>query len=174
LNLRACISHAKVGIFSLALTAVLPSCALFSSPPQQASLKATGHWEGRLSLKVLQQPPEQFSANFELNGLSEAGELYLYSAIGTTLAVARWNPQNAQMQQGQAVQTFESMDALTKTITGSALPVPALMAWLDQDGPELPGWTLKSESTPSGRRIYAQRQTPLPALQLTLLVDPRR
>jgi len=48
------------------------------------------------------------------------------------------------------------------------------MAWLDQDGPELAGWTLKSETVASGRRIYAQRQTPLPALQLTLLIDPRR
>lgn len=174
MNLRYPISHAKLGLLGLALTAVLPSCALFSSPTQQAGLKATGHWEGRLSLKVLQQPPEQFSANFQLNGLPEAGELYLYSAIGTTLAMARWNPLNAQMLQGQQVQTFESMEALTKTITGSALPIPALMAWLDQDGPELAGWTLKSETVASGRRIYAQRQTPLPALQLTLLIDPRR
>ena len=162
------------GLLMLALAGTLPSCALFSSPPKQTALKATGHWEGRLSLKVLQQPPEQFSVNFELNGLPQAGELFLYSALGTTLAVARWNPQNAHMLQGQEVQTFASMEALTQTITGSALPVPALMAWLDQDGPELPGWTLRSESPASGRRIYAQRQTPLPALQLTLLVDPPR
>lgn len=152
----------------------LPACALFPSPPQQATLKTTGQWEGRLSLKVLQQPPEQFSVNFKLNGLPQAGELHLYSALGNTLAVARWTPQHAQMQQGQDVQTFESMEALTKTITGAALPVPALMAWLDQDGPELAGWSFKSESTAGGRRIYAQRQFPLPALQLTLLLDPPR
>jgi outer membrane biogenesis lipoprotein LolB len=111
---------------------------MFTKPtpsPQQASLKQTGHWQGRLSLRVLQPTPEQFSASFELNGSADHGELSLYSPLGTTLAVARWTPQNAQLLQGDKVQDFASMEALTQQLTGAALPLPALLAWLDVDGP---------------------------------------
>lgn len=155
------------------LTLVLPSCALFAPPPpQQASLKQIGHWQGRLSLRVLQPNPEQFSANFELNGDATSGELALYSPIGTTLAVARWAPQSAQLLQGQKVQDFASMDDLTQQLTGAVLPLTALLSWLDVDGPPLPGWELTSESPAGGRRVFAKRESPLPALQLTLLLDP--
>lgn len=156
----------------LLICLALPSCALFNTPPpQQASLKQVGHWQGRLSLRVLQPTPEQFSANFELNGNAETGELALYSPIGTTLAVARWTPQSAQLLQGQKVQDFASMEALTQQLTGAALPLQALLGWLDTDGPPLPGWQMTSESPASGRRVFAKREAPLPALQLTLLLD---
>ena len=160
----------------LMLVAVLASCAMYTKPPpspQQASLKQAGHWQGRLSLRVLQPTPEQFSASFELNGSADHGELSLFSPLGTTLAVARWTPQNAQLLQGDKVQDFASMEALTQQLTGAALPLPALLAWLDVDGPALPGWQLNAESPASGRRVYAKRESPLPALQLTLLLDPR-
>ena len=154
----------------------LTSCAVFTKPgptAQQATLKQMGHWQGRLSLRVLQPNPEQFSANFELHGSAETGELSIFSPLGTTLAVARWTPQNAQLLQGDKVQDFASMEALTQQLTGAALPLPALLAWLDVDGPALPGWQLNAESPASGRRVYAKRESPLPALQLTLLLDPR-
>ena len=154
----------------------LPSCALFSKPAtstQLATLKQVGHWQGRLSLRVLEPNPEQFSANFELHGSAETGELVIYSPIGTTLAVARWTPQNAQLLQGQKVQDYVSMDALTKQLTGAAIPLQAMLAWLDSDGPELPGWQLNAENPAGGRRLYAKREAPLPALQLTLLLDPQ-
>ncbi len=153
----------------------LSSCALFSKPTptaQQATLKQMGHWQGRLSLKVLQANPEQFSAQFELNGSADAGELSIISPLGTTLAVARWTPHNAQLLQGQKVQDFTSVEALTLQLTGAALPLPALLAWLDVDGPPVPGWQLNAESPPGGRRVYAKREAPLPVLQLTLLLDP--
>ena len=158
------------------LIGALASCALFSKPqpnPQQIALKKMGHWQGRLSLRVLQSSPEQFSASFELNGSADQGELSLYSPLGTTLAQARWTPQNAQLLQGDKVQNFASMEALTQQLTGAALPLPALLAWLDNDGPALPGWQLNSESPASGRRVFAKRDSPLPALQLTLLLDPK-
>ena len=156
----------------LLICLALPSCALFNTPPpQQTSLKQVGHWQGRLSLRVVQPTPEQFSAKFELNGNAENGELALYSPIGTTLAVARWTPQSAQLLQGQKVQDFASMEALTQQLTGAALPLQALLGWLDTDGPPLPGWQMTSESPASGRRVFAKREAPLPALQLTLLLD---
>jgi outer membrane lipoprotein LolB len=148
---------------------------MFTKPAptaQQATLKQMGHWQGRLSLRVLQPQPEQFSANFELHGSAETGELSIISPLGTTLAVARWTPHNAQLLQGQKVQDYASMEALTQQLTGAALPLQALLAWLDTDGPPLPGWQLTSESPATGRRVFAKRETPLPALQLTLLLDP--
>ncbi|MEY3673656.1 MAG: hypothetical protein RJB47_364 [Pseudomonadota bacterium] len=148
---------------------------MFTKPAptaQQATLKQMGHWQGRLSLRVLQPQPEQFSANFELHGSAETGELSIISPLGTTLAVARWTPHNAQLLQGQKVQDYASMEALTQQLTGAALPLQALLAWLDTDGPPLPGWQLTSESPATGRRVFAKREAPLPALQLTLLLDP--
>jgi outer membrane lipoprotein LolB len=148
---------------------------MFTKPAptaQQATLKQMGHWQGRLSLRVLQPQPEQFSANFELHGSAETGELSIISPLGTTLAVARWTPHNAQLLQGQKVQDYASMEALTQQLTGAALPLQALLAWLDTDGPPLPGWQLTSESPATGRRVFARREAPLPALQLTLLLDP--
>ena len=143
---------------------------MFTKPAptvQQATLKQMGHWQGRLSLRVLQPQPEQFSANFELHGSAETGELSIISPLGTTLAVARWTPHNAQLLQGQKVQDYASMEALTQQLTGAALPLQALLAWLDTDGPPLPGWQLTSESPATGRRVFAKREAPLPALQLT-------
>ena len=148
---------------------------MFTKPAptaQQATLKQMGHWQGRLSLRVLQPQPEQFSANFDLHGSAETGELSIISPLGTTLAVARWTPHNAQLLQGQKVQDYASMEALTQQLTGAALPLQALLAWLDTDGPPLPGWQLTSESPATGRRVFAKREAPLPALQLTLLLDP--
>ena len=148
---------------------------MFTKPAptaQQATLKQMGHWQGRLSLRVLQPQPEQFSANFELHGSAETGELSIISPLGTTLAVARWTPHNAQLLQGQKVQDYASMEALTQQLTGAALPLQALLGWLDTDGPPLPGWQMTSESPATGRRVFAKREAPLPALQLTLLLDP--
>ena len=175
MSLKRCprLGHLFAGLF---LAWGLTSCAMFSKPTptaQQATLKQTGHWQGRISLRVLQPNPEHFSANFELYGSAETGELSIMSPLGTTLAVARWTPHNAQLLQGQKVQDFASVEALTLQLTGAALPLPALLAWLDVDGPALPGWQLNAESPASGRRVYAQRESPLPALQLTLLLDPR-
>lgn len=159
---------------SLAVLVSLSGCAMFSGPPRQPELEKIGHWQGRLSLKVLQEPPEHISANFEINGRPEQGELALFSPIGTTLAVARWNPNSAELLEGQKVKSFVSVQAMTHQLTGNSLPLPEIMTWLDHDGAELPGWTLKSENTPNSRRVFAKRQTPLPMLELTLVIDPRR
>ena len=151
----------------------LSACSLFSTPPRQAELEHIGHWQGRFSLKVLQEPPELISANFEVNGRPEQGELALYSPIGTTLAVARWNSDSAELLQGQKAQSFPSVEAMTLQLTGNSLPLPALLAWLDHDGAALPGWSLQSQNSPNHRRVFAKRESPLPQLELTLVIDPK-
>ena len=98
---------------------------------------------------------------------------YLYALLGPVLWTCLNSPDGAQLLQGQKVQSFVSVQAMTQQLTGNSLPLPQLLAWLDQDGADLPGWTLSSENTPNNRRVFAKRQTPLPLLELTLVIDPR-
>ena len=158
----------------LALLVLLTAC---STAPRHVAVDPTnpdaiGHWEGRLNLRVAKNPPEQFSTSFEMTGRPEQGQLSLLSPLGTTMAKVRWNPQGASLQQGSDVQNFTSMDELTLRLTGAALPLPQLMAWLDRTGPPVQGWQINAQALKSGRRVMAERQQPLPALQLTVLLDP--
>jgi outer membrane lipoprotein LolB len=157
-----------------ALIVLLTAC---SHAPRHVAVdptnpEAIGHWEGRLTLRVEKNPPEQFSTAFEMTGRPEQGQLSLLSPLGTTLAMVRWNPQGASLQQGSDLQNFASMDELTLRLTGAALPLPQLMAWLDRTGPPVNGWNIQAEMLKSGRRVLAQRHQPLPTLQLTVLLDP--
>ena len=159
---------------SAVMLVLLSACA---HPPRQAASSTSnvalmGHWEGRLTMRVAKNPPEQFSTAFEMSGHAEQGQLQLLSPLGTTLAVVRWNPQGASLQQSNDIQQFASMDELTQGLTGAALPLPQLLIWLDRAGPAVAGWQIKAEVLKNGRRVLAERQQPLPALQLTLLLDP--
>jgi outer membrane lipoprotein LolB len=157
-----------------ALLVLLTAC---SHAPRHVAVdptntEAIGHWEGRLTLRVAKNPPEQFSAAFEMTGRPEQGQLSFLSPLGTTMAMVRWNPQGASLQQGSDLQNFVSMDELTLRLTGAALPLPQLMAWLDRTGPPVNGWQINAQASKSGRRVLADRQQPMPALQLTVLLDP--
>jgi outer membrane biogenesis lipoprotein LolB len=90
------------------------------------------------------------------------------------VAVASWTPNSAVLTEGNKQKQFASMEDLTQQLTGAALPLPTLMAWLNRDGPSLDGWQIKAENLPRSRRIFAQRSSPLPKLHLTLLLDPSR
>ena len=164
--------HRSTALWLLSLALLLPGCSLFSSKARLSPLAKQGHWEGRLQLRILQEKPEQFSFNFDLQGSAEAGELTIYSPVGSTVAVASWTPSGAVLTEGNKQTQFESMEVLTMRLTGAALPLPTLMAWLNSNGPALEGWQITSEKLPRSRRIFAQRFQPSPPLQLTLLLDP--
>lgn len=153
---------------------LLSGCGLFSNKSKSTELAQQGQWEGRLQLRILQDKPEQFSFTFDLQGTAENGELTIYSPLGSTVAVASWTPNSAVLTEGNKQKHFASMEDLTQQLTGAALPLPTLMAWLNRDGPSLDGWQIKAENLPRSRRIFAQRSSPLPKLHLTLLLDPSR
>jgi len=169
LNLRFATLTGSLLIASLCL---LAGCSVFSSKTKNTALAQNGHWDGRLNLRILQKPPEQFSANFTLEGTAETGELTIYSPIGSTLAVASWNAEGATLTEGSKKQSFDSMEALTRAVTGANLPLSTLMTWLNVDGESLNGWEIRSENPAAGRRLFAKRISPLPQLQLTLILDP--
>lgn len=129
-------------------------------------------YSGRLSLSVQSDPPQNLSAGFDLRGQAREGDLLLTSPLGTTLAQAIWRPGRAQLNASGQQQVFGSMEELLARLTGAALPLAALFDWMDGRETPVSGW----ESDLSGHaqgRLIARRLSPLPAVELRLVLDPR-
>ncbi len=106
------------------LAAGLAGCA---SPGMAPALS------GRLSVQVETPPGEparSLSANFELTGNAERGSLSLSTPFGTTLAQARWSPQQVLLVTAQGQTPFADLPDLTREMLGEELPVAALFDWL--------------------------------------------
>lgn len=85
---------------------------------------------GRLSVRVDSQPPQAFSADFELAGTPAAGSLLLSGPLGAGALRARWQPGEALLERGGTTTRHDDLDALTAAALGEALPVAALFDWL--------------------------------------------
>lgn len=128
-------------------------------------------WSGRISLHVLSEPEQSFSAGFELKGKPERGELTLTSPLGNVLGVLRWSPGKAELDSGQhKVQHFDSVDALMAQATGQAVPLDALFAWLQGDNASVSGWSADLSRHAEGR-ISAKRVQPAPQADLRVVLD---
>ena len=135
-------------------------------------------WRGRLALKVdsdVAQFPDQprgqsFFAGFELTGNAQAGELALYSPLGTTLATLIWSPASGQLSTGAETRQFESLGAMVRQATGTEIPVASLFSWLAGKNVAVPGWQADLSQYAEGR-LVARRSTPLPAVELRLVVE---
>lgn len=145
----------------------LAACApLRRTPGHQAS------YSGRLSLSVRGQSPQQLSASFDIRGNARLGELLLTSPVGTTLARARWWPEGAELVSGGPPQRFDSMDRMLEQLVGAALPMDAILDWLEGRPTAVAGWQADLSQYAQGR-LSARRSQPLPAVELRLLLDPR-
>ncbi|MGE3348509.1 MAG: lipoprotein insertase outer membrane protein LolB [Ramlibacter sp.] len=130
----------------------------------------TGPWSGRLALKVDGQPPQSFSAGFELSGKAGAGELALFNPLGGTVARLAWGPGKATLTSGSEVREFDSLDALVTQATGAAIPVPALFDWLAGTPTPAEGWQADLSSLPDGR-LQARRLAPPPTAEMRVVLD---
>ncbi len=145
---------------------LLTACAAPRPPaPGQAS------WSGRLAVQVDSQPPQAFSAGFDLSGSPEAGELALSTPLGNTVATVRWAPGMAELQQGGQITRRTSLDELGNELAGTALPVTALFAWLRGQPEAAGGWSADLSHQSEGR-ITARRHTPAPAAELRIVFQP--
>ncbi|CAN7421327.1 outer membrane lipoprotein LolB [Pseudorhodoferax sp. LjRoot39] len=151
----------------LAAALGLSACAL---PPRAPDTAGQPYWNGRLGLQVDGDKPQSFSAGFELRGAPQAGELSLYSPLGATLAQLRWAPGMAELQADGQRRQYPSIDALTQEATGTALPLPALFAWLDGQPADVPGWQADLSRIADGRLI-ARRSAPLPTAELRIVLQ---
>ena len=128
-------------------------------------------WTGRISLHILSEPEQTFSAGFELKGKPDRGELTLTSPLGNVLGVLRWSPGEAELDSGnQKIQRFDSVDALMAQATGAAVPLSALFAWLQGDNANVSGWSADLSRHNEGR-ISAKRTQPTPQTDLRVVLD---
>lgn len=128
-------------------------------------------WSGRLALTVHSEPPQSYSAGFELRGAPAAGELQLTSPLGTALASVHWSPQGAELRQGTQLTRRPSLDELTADLGGTPLPVAALFGWLQGQAADAGGWTADLSRHADGR-VIARRLQPLPTAELRLVFQP--
>lgn len=126
----------------------LAGCA--SPGPRPAPGQET-HWQGRLALKVYSKPVQALTANFDLQGRPEKGELTLTSALGTTLARMQWDAGSATLSSNGQEKEYGSLQELARKATGSDLPVASLFAWLQGRAQEAPGWQVDLSGLPNGR-----------------------
>lgn len=160
-----------------AATAALTACA---TPPREAPPALSG----RLSLRVdatATQTAQSMTAAFELRGDARAGELRLFSALGTQLALARWAPGQATLATADGERAFADLDELAVGALGEPVPLAALPDWLTgrawSAAPSAPsgegfrqlGWDVDLRQHARGR-IEARRSAP-PLVVLRVQLD---
>lgn len=152
---------------ALTLVTLLTACATAPKPVQPGE----SAWSGRLALTVDSQPPQSFSAGFDLRGSPSAGELQLVSPLGNTLALVVWDRSGAELRQGGQVTRRGSLDELTTELSGTAVPVAALFGWLSGQPGDAPGWQANLTRQSEGR-LTARRTEPLPTAELRVVFQP--
>lgn len=116
------------------------------------------------------QTEHSFSGSFELRGSASAGELNMFSPLGSQVAQIRWSPAGAWLQQGARLTPSESLPALVQRSLGTDIPIPSLFAWLQGQTPTTPGWQVDLAQYPQGR-ITARRTSPEPQAQLRVVLQ---
>lgn len=169
-------------VVPLGVVLALGGCASLPAPDGSLDVAASG----RLAVRVDAPDGTRAStAQFELLGRPQQGELRLSSPLGTVLAVARWQPGQAWVQAQGERRDYGNLDDLTRDLMGEALPVEALFDWLQarpwpgassqarSDGPGFVqlGWTVGLEGAADGL-IVARRSLPTP-VTVRAKVDPR-
>jgi outer membrane lipoprotein LolB len=152
---------------ALCSVALMAGCAA----PKVATAPGVASWNGRLALSVDSDPPQSYSAGFDLHGSARTGEMLLASPLGTTLATIHWAPGMAKIVQGNVTTQRTSLDELTTDLGGTVLPVAALFAWLQGQSTQVDGWQADLSRHADGR-ITARRTHPLPAAELRLVFQP--
>lgn len=116
------------------------------------------------------QTEQSFSGSFELHGTANAGELQMFSPLGSQVAHIRWSPAGAWLQQGDRITPSNSLPALVQRTLGTDIPIPALFAWLQGQAFNTPGWQVDLAQHAQGR-ITARRTHPEPQAQLRVVLQ---
>lgn len=162
-------------VYTTALLSIflLTGCAI-SSTVGSASQSEVSLWRGRLAVRIESGPAQvetqSFSAEFELSGNPQTGQLTLYTPLGTTAAALSWTVNNAILQANRESRHFDSLDTMMKETLGTEIPVAALFAWLAGDNMTAAGWRADLSQYATGQ-ITAQRSVPAPSAQLRLVLE---
>lgn len=160
-------------LVALAVAMQITGCAA-PSLVTGTTAASVASWRGRLAIRVeprqAQAAAQSFSAGFELAGNAQAGELTLYTPLGTTAAALSWSARTAVMRNAEGSQNFESLDALIKQALGTEIPVAALFAWLAGDNMSAAGWSADLSRYAEGS-ILARRVQPESETEIRLLLE---
>jgi outer membrane lipoprotein LolB len=129
-------------------------------------------WQGRIGVKVASNPPQAFSAQFELSGTSEEGKFSLSTALGTSLARMHWDAAGASLRTSQESKQFASADEMLQHSLGAAPPLIALFAWLAGQDAAAPGWDVQLQDIAAGR-IHARQTKATPSVAISIVFEPR-
>jgi outer membrane lipoprotein LolB len=157
-------------------TFFVAGCALQTRAGDQKA-SDTSYWHGRLSMQVDALPDipasgrQSLTASFELSGAPDAGELRLFTPLGSTAAVIRWTQHSATLDARGETREFAGLDELTHQVLGASVPVPALFAWLGGQDLAAPGWQVDLSQFALGL-VAAQRVSPQPQAHLRLVLEP--
>ncbi|MES2939950.1 MAG: lipoprotein insertase outer membrane protein LolB [Pseudomonadota bacterium] len=155
---------------ALAALLLVQGCATPRQPSAPAGQVQAQAVSGRLALQVEGQAGQSFSASFELRGAAQAGELELFSPLGSTLAKLSWDANGAALNNGGKTQQFTSLDALAAAATGTPIPIAALFDWLAGTDTAVPGWRVDLSQLQQGR-IHARRLDPPPVADLRVAIE---
>lgn len=162
-------------VYTTALLSIflLTGCAI-SSTVGTARQSEISLWRGRLAVRVESDPvqaeAQSFSAEFELSGNPQTGQLTLYTPLGTTAAALSWTANNAILQANSGIRQFDSLDTMINATLGTEIPVVALFAWLAGDNMTAAGWRADLSQYARGQ-IMARRSVPAPAAQLHVVLE---
>ncbi len=157
--------HVFLRVGGLLLALLISACA--NTPLQKTA--SSNYWQGKLAVKVFGKPVQAFSANFELQGQAEQGELVLTTPLGTTVARMQWTAQSATLYAQGTVRQFDSLAELAWHVTGAELPVASLFAWLQGIPEAAPGWEADLSEAAQGR--ISGRHTEAVAAEFRILVE---
>ncbi|GAB4398756.1 MAG: hypothetical protein OHK0048_11000 [Rhodoferax sp.] len=115
-------------------------------------------------------PARRTAVDFDLQGSDQAGELRLFTPLGSTAARITWHAQGAMLDDTRTQRGYASLPDLLQDVLGTELPVAALFDWLRGRAHEVPGWQVDMTQQAQGR-LQAQRQTPAPAVQIRMTLD---
>ncbi|MBI5278554.1 MAG: outer membrane lipoprotein LolB [Burkholderiales bacterium] len=154
----------------LAISALVTGGCATPQRPAASAAEAASTWTGRLALQVQDRPQQSFTAAFELKGSAQAGELTLYSPLGSTMAQLAWAPGAATLRSGGQTRQFDSVDTLSAEATGTPIPLAALFDWLGGVATPVAGWQPDVSEVAQGR-LRARRVDPPPVADLRLAFD---
>lgn len=147
----------------------IAGCASRTSGSGHLHAETVDSWSGRVSVNGA-AAEQNFSAAFVLSGNARQGQLLLSSALGVSVAEVQWDAQGARVQSQGQTRQYDSMAELTAALTGAALPLAALFAWLRGDPVMEAGWQPDLREWAHGR-VRAQRHAPWESASLRVVLD---
>lgn len=133
-------------------------------------------YQGQLSIKLQSfgtLPAKGVSLGFFFQGSPRRGQLDLMTPLGSQVARIHWSPTHATLSSAEhGEQQFADLNELTAQVLGEAIPLPALMDWLQghpnealspavtgPDGFVQAGWQIDTSELANGKLQAARQQT---------------